>query len=158
MELVQLKYFVTIAESLSFTRAADLVHVSQPALSYQMKRLEEELGIRLFDRHGRSISLTSDGLVFLPLAQGVLSRASEAVRVVRDYSGVEIGEVIMGVAPSVSTYLMPELLASFHQVFPRVRVDMVEDGDQQLQRRVSAGSMDFAVVADLVPQHRPAGL
>jgi DNA-binding transcriptional LysR family regulator len=148
MELTQLKYFVTIAETLSFTRAADVVHVSQPALSYQMKRLEEELGVQLFDRHGRSISLTPDGMVFLPLAQGVLSRANESIRMVRDYSGVEIGEVMMGVAPSVSTYLMPELLASFHQVFPRVRVDMVEDGDQQLRRRVSSGSMDFAVVAN----------
>ncbi len=148
MELSQLKYFVTIAETLSFTGAAELVHVSQPALSYQMKRLEEELGVQLFKRHGRSISLTLDGQVFLPMAQGVLSRANEAMRTVRDYSGVETGEVTMGVAPSVGAYLMPGLLASFHQVFPRVRVDLVEDGDQQLQHRVFTAAMDFAIVAD----------
>jgi DNA-binding transcriptional LysR family regulator len=148
MELAQLKYFVTIAETLSFTGAAELVHVSQPALSYQMKRLEEELGVKLFNRHGRSISLTPDGQVFLPMAQGVLSRANEAVRTVRDYSGVETGEVTMGVAPSVAAYLIPSLLASFHQVFPRVMVDLVEDGDQQLQHRVFTSAMDFAIVAN----------
>lgn len=148
MELTQLKYFVTIAETLSFTGAAELVHVSQPALSYQMRRLEEELGVKLFNRHGRSISLTPDGQVFLPMAQGVLSRANEAVRTVRDYSGVEVGEVTMGVAPSVAAYLIPNLLASFHQVFPRVRVDLIEDGDQQLQHRVFTSAIDFAIVAN----------
>jgi DNA-binding transcriptional LysR family regulator len=148
MELAQLKYFVTIAETLSFTGAAELVHVSQPALSYQMKRLEAELGVKLFNRHGRSISLTPDGEILLPMAQEVLSRANEAVRTVRDHSGVEAGEVTMGVAPSVATYLMPDLLASFHNVFPRVRVDLVEDGDLQLQQRVLTGSMDFAIVGN----------
>jgi DNA-binding transcriptional LysR family regulator len=147
MELSQLKYFATIAETLSFTGAAELVHVSQPALSYQMKRLETELGVKLFNRHGRSISLTADGQVFLPLARGVLSRADEAIRTVRDHSGVEAGEVTMGVAPSVATYLIPDLLASFHNVFPRVRVDLVEDGDLQLHQRVFTGSMDFAIVS-----------
>jgi DNA-binding transcriptional LysR family regulator len=148
MELSQLKYFVTIAETLSFTGAAELVHVSQPALSYQMGRLETELGVKLFNRHGRSISLTSDGEVFLPMALGVLSRANEAIRTVRDHSGVEAGEVTMGVAPSLAAYLVPDMLASFHNVFPRVRVDLVEDGDLQLQQRILTGTMDFAIVAN----------
>jgi DNA-binding transcriptional LysR family regulator len=148
MELSQLKYFVAIAETLSYTEAAELVHVSQPALSYQMRRLEAELAVKLFVRQGRGIALTGDGELFLPMAQGVISRAKEAVRVVRDHSGVDAGEVCMGVAPSVATYLVPDLLAEFHQVFPRVRVDMVEGGDLELQQRVFTGSMDFAVLGD----------
>ena len=79
MELSQLKYYVTIAETLSFTKAADLLRVSQPALSYQMRRLEIELGTKLFDREHRKIALTPDGRLFLPLAQSVLLRADEAV-------------------------------------------------------------------------------
>jgi LysR family transcriptional regulator, hydrogen peroxide-inducible genes activator len=148
MELSQLRYFVTIAETLTFTGAAELLHVSQPALSYQVKRLEEELGTRLFDRHGRTISLTADGEVFLPLARVVLSRANEAVRTMRDQSGAEAGEVVMGVAPSVAAYLVPNALASFHQVFPRVRIDLVEDGDLRLQQGVSSGSLDFAITGN----------
>lgn len=145
MELLQLRYCVAIAETLSFTRAAHLLHVSQPALSYQMKRLESELGARLFDRGRRKIALTSDGAVFLPLAQAVLFRADEAVRVFREHLGVEAGEVCMGCNPSVATYLVPGLLASFRRNFPRVRVQLVEGGDVDLQRGILEGTIDFAV-------------
>ena len=147
MELAQLKYFVTIAETLSFTKAAELAFVSQPALSYQIKRLEEELGVRLFERHGRTITLTVDGQVFLPMAQAVLSRANEAMRIMRDQAGGEAGEVSLGAVPSVAAYLVPNTLASFHQVFPRVRVILVEDGDVQLQHGVSTGTLDFAILS-----------
>ncbi len=146
MELVQLKYYVTIADTLSFTKAAQQLHVSQPALSYQMKRLESELGARLFDRGRRKIALTSDGEVFLPLAQAVLFRADEAIRVFREHLGVEAGQVRMGCNPSVATYLVPSLLASFRQNFPRVRVQLVEGGNVELQRGVLEGTIDFAVV------------
>lgn len=146
MELLQLKYYVTIAENLSFTKAADLLHVSQPALSYQMKRLESELGARLFDRGRRKIALTSDGEIFLPLAQAVLFQANEAIRIFREHLGVEAGEVRMGCNSSVATYLVPSLLASFRRNFPRVRVHLVEGGDVELQRGVLEGTIDFAVV------------
>jgi DNA-binding transcriptional LysR family regulator len=148
MELTQLKHFVTIAETLSFTGAAGLMHVTQPALSYQMRRLEEELGTQLFDRRGRRISLTSDGEIFLPLARSVVSRASEAVRLLQDRSGVETGDVRLGAHPSVAVYLLPTLLASFKEAFPQVRVEVAEGGDLELQHRVHSGSLDFAVVSE----------
>jgi LysR family transcriptional activator of glutamate synthase operon len=148
MELVQLRHFVTITQTLSFTRAAELAHISQPALSYQMRRLEEELGVKLFSRHGRTISLTAEGEIFLPMAQSILWRANDAVRMVRDHSGVETGDVTMGVVPSVANYLVPDILASFHQVFPRVRVNLLENADLTLQQLVAAGTADFAVIGD----------
>jgi DNA-binding transcriptional LysR family regulator len=89
MELTQLRYYVTIAETLSFTKAADLLRVSQPALSYQMRQLEIELGTLLFSRERRRIALTPDGQLFLPLAQAVLFRADEAIRVLKEHLGVE---------------------------------------------------------------------
>jgi len=146
MELTQLKYFVTIAETLSFTRAAEMLHVSQPALSYQVCRLERELGTRLFDRRHRRITLAPDGEIFLPLAQAVLFRADEAVRVLKEHLGVEAGEVRMGCNPSVAAYFVPSLVASFRGNFPRVRVQVVEGGDIELQHRVLEGSLDFALV------------
>jgi DNA-binding transcriptional LysR family regulator len=146
LELAQLKYYVTIAETLSFTRAAQILHVSQPALSYQIRRLESELGTHLFDRGGRRIALTPDGEIFLPLAQSVLLRADEAVRVLKEHQGVEAGEVRMGCNPSVATYMGPALIASFREHLPRVRVQIIEGGDLELQQGVVEGSIDFAVV------------
>lgn len=146
MELSQLKYYVTIAETLSFTKAAEVLRVSQPALSYQMRRLEIELGTRLFDREHRKITLTPNGRLFLPLAQSVLLRADEAVRILREHLGVEAGEVRMGANPSVAAYVVPGLLATFRRDFPRVSVHMLEGSDLELQHAVMEGTVDFAVV------------
>jgi DNA-binding transcriptional LysR family regulator len=146
MELIQLRYFVTIAETVSFTGAAELLHVSQPALSYQMKRLEEELGGLLFDRSGRRIALTAEGEIFLPLAQSVLYRADEAIRVFKEHLGIEVGEVRIGCNPTVATYMVPGLLSTFHDDYPLVRVEVIEGGDFELQQMVHTGSIDFAVV------------
>jgi LysR family transcriptional regulator, transcription activator of glutamate synthase operon len=146
MELFQLKYFVNIADTLSFTRSAELLHVSQPALTYQMQRLERELGVPLFDRDHRKIKLTPSGEVFLPLAQAVLFRADEAIRVLKEHMGVEAGEVRMGCNPSVATYAAPRLLATFRTSYPRVTVELIEGGDADLARAVLEGTLDFAVV------------
>ncbi len=153
MELSQLKYYVTIAETLSFTKAAGVLRVSQPALSYQMRQLEIELGTKLFSRAHRKIALTPDGQLFLPLAQIVLYRADEAMRVMKEHLGVEAGEVRMGANPSMAAYVVPRLLASFRRDFPRVTVQLEEGGDLELQRAVIDGTIDFAVVtAPGVPQ------
>ena len=112
MELFQLKYFVNIADTLSFSRSAESLHVSQPALSHQMQQLERELGTKLFDREHRKIKLTPSGEVFLPLAQAVLFRADEAIRVLKEHMGVETGDVRMGCNPSVATYVAPKMLAT----------------------------------------------
>ena len=146
MELIQLKYFISIADAMSFTRAAEVLHMSQPALSYQMRQLERELGTRLFDRKGRSIALTADGELFLPLAQGVLFRAAEAVRILREHMGAEVGQVRMGCNPSVAMYVVPGMLAEFHRDYPGVKVEVIEGGDQKLHRLIHNGSIDFAVV------------
>jgi len=146
MELIQLRYFVSIAETLSYTVAAERLHVSQPALSYQMRQLQREIGTTLFERKGRRIALTPDGELFLPMAQSVLLRADEAVRVLRENLGIEAGEVRMGCNPSVATYLAPGLIAEFRRNYPRVRVDLSEGGDSDLQQMVQRGIIDFAVV------------
>lgn len=145
MELIQLRYFVAIAQTASFTAAAEALHVSQPALSYQMRRLERELGAKLFERRGRSIALSQDGEFFLPLAQEVLFRADDAVRMLKENLGVDTGEIRLGCNPSVSTYVIPRLLAEFHRDYPRVRVELFEGGDYDLHQMVQKGSIDFAV-------------
>jgi|LSQX01.2.fsa_nt_gb DNA-binding transcriptional LysR family regulator len=146
MELAQLKYFVTIAETRSFTAAAAQLHLSQPALSYRMKHLENELETRLFDRRGRRITLTPEGELFLPLAQSILLRTDEAVRLLKEHLGIDVGEIHMGCNPTVATYLMPAILADFRKEYPHVRVDVVEADDVELQQSVQQDLLDFAVV------------
>ena len=126
MELLQLRYFVAIAETRSFTEAAKRLHVSQPALSYQIKRLENEIHARLFERTSRRVSLTSDGQAFLSLAQSVLSRADEALQMMEERLGVETGEVTFGTLPSVGAHVVPHILQTFRRNFPGVRVTLRE--------------------------------
>jgi LysR family hydrogen peroxide-inducible transcriptional activator len=146
MELLQLKCFVAIADTRSFTEAAKRLHVSQPALSYQIKRLENEIHARLFERTSRRVSLTSDGQAFLSLAQEVLSRADEALQMMEERLGVETGEVTFGTLPSVGAHVVPHILQTFRRNFPGVRVTLREAATVALERAVLDGELDFAIV------------
>lgn len=148
MELSQLRYFTTVAETKNFTEAAARLHVSQPALSYQIKRLENELGARLFDRTSRKVSLTIDGRTFLPLAQSVLLKAEEALRVMEERLGVVTGRAHFGCVPSAAAYIVPPVLASFSRNFPGIEVTLMEAGAGELERAVLDGVADFAIVSD----------
>ena len=146
MELLQLKYFAAIAETRSFTEAAKRLHVSQPALSYQIKRLENEIHARLFERTSRRVSLTSDGQAFLSLAQSVLSKADEALQMMEERLGVETGDVNFGTLPSVGAHVVPHILQTFRRNFPGVRVTLRESATVALERAVLDGELDFAIV------------
>jgi DNA-binding transcriptional LysR family regulator len=147
MELAQLRYFTAVADTLSFTEAAAKLHISQPALSYQIKHLENELGARLFDRTSRRVSLTVDGRAFLPLAQAVLLKAEEAVRVMEERLGVVTGSVHFGCIPSAAAYIVPPILASFSRNWPGIEVNLMEAGASELERDVLDGTADFAIIS-----------
>jgi len=147
MELHQLRYFCAIADTGSFSRAAQQSHVSQPSLSQQIGKLEDELGARLFDRLGRSVRLTELGRAFLPRARTVL-RDLEAARsdVVERKTSIA-GTVCVGVIPTIGPYFLPAVLASFSRKFPQAHVTVVEEITPLLLERLRAGSMDIAIVA-----------
>jgi len=147
MELQQLRYFCAIAETGSFSRAAQQTHVSQPSLSQQIRKLEDELGARLFDRLGRSIRLTELGQAFLPRARAVL-RDLEAARgeVAERKTAIE-GNVCVGVIPTIAPYFLPPLLAAFTRKYPDVRLTVVEEITPLLLEKLRAGSVDVAIVA-----------
>src|SRR5215467_6707940 len=127
MELHQLRYFCAVADTGSFSRAAEQSHVSQPSLSQQILKLEDELGARLFDRLGRSVRLTELGKTFLPRARAVL-RELEAARgdVVERKDSVS-GTVTVGAIPTVAPYLLPPVLSSFSAKFPQAQVTVIEE-------------------------------
>src|SRR5882672_1537063 len=122
MELHQLRYFCAVAETGSFSRAAEQSHVSQPSLSQQIIKLEEELGARLFDRLGRSVRLTELGKTFLPRARAVLRELEAAKGDVVERKDFVGGPVTVGVIPTIAPYLLPPHLTSFSRKFPQAHL------------------------------------
>src|SRR5260370_13400084 len=147
MELHQLRSFCTLAETGWFSRAADQSHVSQPSLSQQMLKLEDELGARLFDRLGRSVRLTELGKTFLPRARAVL-RELEAARgdVVERKDSIG-GAICVGVIPTIAPYFLPAQLTFLSRRFPQARTTVVEEITPVLLERLRASGVDVAVLA-----------
>lgn len=147
MEIQQLRYFCAIAETNSFSRAAQLTHVAQPSLSQQIRKLEDELGVRLFDRLGRTVRLTDLGRVFLPRARSVL-RELEAARgdVVARKASIG-GPVCVGAIPTIAPYFLPPHLTTFSRKHPQARITVVEEITPVLLEMLRAGSVDVALVA-----------
>lgn len=147
MEVHQLRYFCAVARHGTFTRASEIEHVAQPSLSQQILKLEAELGARLFDRLPRSAKLTVFGKAFLPKAERILRELVEAKTELRDMSGNEKGEVVVGIIPTIAAYLLPSLLNDFTVRHPLVSIKIVEDITPTLMQRLHDGTIDLAVAA-----------
>src|SRR6202167_5179157 len=140
MELHQLRYFCAIADTGSFSRAAQQTHVSQPSLSQQIGKLEDELGTRLFDRLGRSVRLTELGKTFLPRARAVLHDLESARSDIVEKKTSITGPISIGVIPTIAPYFLPPHLATFSRKYPEARVTISEEITPFLLERLRAGT------------------
>ena len=154
MEMHQLRYVVAVARSGNFSRAADQCHVSQPSLSQQIQKLEEELGERLFDRTKREARLTSHGESFLPRAVRILEEVDAARREATDSRQLLRGTVSIGVLPTIAPFLLPKILAEFTKTFPGVEVVVQEDTTAQLLKLVLSCEIDFALASQPISNSR----
>ena len=146
MELDQLRSFVAVAEVRSFTRAAALAHLTQPAISRQIARLEGELGVRLFERYGRRVECTPDGKLLLPMAKAIVTRADDATRMMREHAGMVSSRVRVGSTGTVFGHLLSPILASFIKTYPKIHLDLVERDDTLLEEGVFNGELDCAII------------
>ncbi|CAM5271985.1 LysR family transcriptional regulator OS=Streptomyces tendae OX=1932 GN=GUR47_03865 PE=3 SV=1 [Streptomyces tendae] len=154
MQLQQLQYFVAVAETRHFTRAAEVVHVAQPSLSQQIKALERELGADLFLRARGNITLTDAGEALLPLARRILADADTARHEVLELAQLRRGRVRLGATPSLCTGLLPDVLRAFHDRYPGIQLLIEEGGSHDLVRELARGALRaWLLVAGL-----PAGL
>ncbi|HLZ92518.1 MAG TPA: LysR substrate-binding domain-containing protein [Candidatus Acidoferrum sp.] len=147
MELHQLRYFCAVADSGSFSRAAEQSHVSQPSLSQQILKLEDELGARLFDRLGRSVRLTDVGKTFLPRARAVLRELEAARGDVVEREGSVGGTICVGVIPTIAPYFLPAQLTFLSRRFPQASLRVVEEITPALLERLRASVVDVAILA-----------
>lgn len=146
MELRHLRYFVAVAEELNFRRAAERLRVAQPALSAQIKSLEEELGVRLFERTTRSVLLTQTGQVFLNEARGILSATTQAEQLVRKAEHGLVGTLRVGVIPPSMGPLLARVLRHFHQKYPGVQLSLSALTSAEQLRRLRAGELDVGML------------
>ena len=146
MELHQLQYFVAVAEEASFTRAASRVHVAQPGVSAQVRRLESELGQQLLDRSGRSVRLTEVGSAVLPFARAALDAVANARLAADELAGLVRGQVTVGMVSGCALPVLAELLAGFHHHYPGVAIALVEDNSDRLVERLRDGQLDLALI------------
>jgi len=144
VELNLFKAFVAAAESRSFRRAALTLHISQPALSRQIARLEKELGTQLFQRYGRHVECTPDGQFLLPLAEAIITRTNETVSLMRERAGAGMSAVRFGATGMVFAHFLTPILTAFVTAYPAVRLDLVELDDVGLEEAVLGGELDCA--------------
>jgi DNA-binding transcriptional LysR family regulator len=146
MELHQLEYFVAVADEASFTRAAAKVHVAQPGVSAQIRRLERELGHPLLDRSGRSVTLTKVGAAVLPHARVALDAVARARLAVDDLAGLVRGQVSVGMVSGCALPVVAELLAGFHESYPAVDISLTDANSDELVDALVGGLLDLALV------------
>ena len=127
MEIHQLRYFVAVADEGNFSRAAAKVHVAQPSLSQQIRKLEAEIGQPLFDRLPRSVVLTEAGRCLIDYARQILASIGDARRSVDELKGKIAGDVAVGAIPTIAPYVLPELVVKFQKHYPEVTLHVVED-------------------------------
>ncbi|MBP2401319.1 HTH-type transcriptional regulator GltC [Streptomyces netropsis] len=147
MELRQLEYFVKVVEEASFTKAAAALHVAQPGISAQIRKLERELGQELLDRSGRTVRPTEAGEAVLPYARAALGAVSGARQAVEELTGLLRGQVTIGTVTSLGPSIdLPALLAGFHHDHPAVEIGLTADTSDRLLEAVAGGRIDLAVV------------
>ncbi len=149
MELDQLRYFLRVAELGNFTRAAEELHLSQPALSRSIQRLEEELGQPVFERRTRSVALTDAGLLLQARAQQVLSIIDDAKAEICDDG--RSGRIRVAAIPTIAPYFLPDLLRQFSGEYPQAALIVQEDTTDNLLRRCKQGEIDVAILALPLP-------
>lgn len=146
MNTKQLQYAIELAKSRNFSKVAEKLGITQPALSKQVMHLEKELGVKLFDRGTTPVLLTPAGEWFLRQAEELLYREDQIVRTLEEFKTGERGRLEIGISPFRSQYLMPRIVKKIKERYPGVQVVLHEEASDVLRREAAEGKFDFAVV------------
>jgi DNA-binding transcriptional LysR family regulator len=155
MEWQQLHYFRTLAELQHVTRAAEALSLSQPALSRSISRLEEELGVPLFSRQGRSIALNRYGELFLQRVNRILQEFENGKQELRDLIHPDHGEIALGFLHTLGTSLIPDLIGAFRTHSPNTRFQLMQSHSYSLLEHLLAGELDLCILAEATQTSQP---
>nr|WP_246551351.1 LysR family transcriptional regulator [Geobacter hydrogenophilus] len=147
VDIRQLQFFAEIVRYGSFTKAAERLHVAQPAVSMAMKKLEEELDLVLFNRQERRISLTAEGEIFLRHAEKILDEVKSTETEMEELRGLAKGEVRVGIPPMMSAYFFPQIIRDFSNRYPDLHLTVSGEGASKIQKMIIDGELDMGVIA-----------
>lgn len=147
MELRQIAYFIEVAKREHVTDAANHLHVAQSAVSRQISKLEEELGVDLFIRDGRNVRLTPIGEVFLKHMEQAMHVIQDAEQVIKEYTDPETGTIHIGFVSTLALYILPTLISAFRREYPRVKFKLVQGNYYELKESVIKGRTNMALLA-----------
>ena len=150
--LQQLRILKAVATEKSFTKAAEVLFLSQPYLSKQIKALEQNLDVSLLRRNSNTISLTENGQIFLQYAERILALCEESCRALIDLKNGERGNLTVGGSQTIGTYLMPRLLALFVQNYPQIDLKVQVNSTRFIAKQIVNRQIDLAVVGGEIPQ------
>jgi len=150
MDLRQLRFFLEVADSGSFTRAAEKLHIAQPALSIAIRKLEEELDVILFNRRDRKISVTAEGEVLARHARVIQEDVAKARQDIADMQGLLKGEVRVGLTPMLSSFFFPQIISSFKRRQPALQLSVSGESAWDIQGKIESGELDMGVIAGQV--------
>lgn len=146
MTLEQLRIFAAVAEREHVTQAAAVLHLTQAAVSASIAALEQQHGVKLFDRVGRGVALTTAGRQFLPEAQALLTRAAAAEAALADFAGLQRGRVKLYASQTIASYFLPPIIAGFRKVHPGVEVMLAIGNTAQVAAALRAGAAELGFV------------
>ncbi len=149
--LDQLRILKAIAEQGSFKKAADILYVTQPAVSLQIQNLEKQLEITIFDRGGRKALLTESGKILLDYCQRILNQCDEACKAVEDLNSLQGGTLVIGASQTTGTYLMPRMIGLFRQQYPDVSVQLQVHSTRRTGWSVANGQIDLGIIGGQLP-------
>lgn len=146
MNLRHLECFVAVAEQLHFTRAAEQLKIAQPALSQQIRRLEQDLGVELFNRSNRNVALTEFGKALLPRAHQLLNQASIARSEIEEMAGLAYGRLRVGASGTIAAFLLPEILTEFRRRYPNIVLGIVQRRSEPILELIETGNLDVGII------------
>ncbi len=153
MELRQLEYFQMASRLRNITRAAQRLRVSQPNITVAIKKLESELGVQLFDRSQKQLTLTPEGAVFLRRIEVAMRNIEDAILEVNDYKQLQKGTIKIGIPPMMGAYLFPKVFSGFRQLHPHLDVLLYEEGSLSILEKLESDELDFGII--IVPDSTP---
>lgn len=148
MDIRALRCFQMVAREANFTRAAEQLHLAQPAVSMSIKRLEEQLNLKLFHRTERRISLTDEGERLRLHADKILQAVADAELEMQELTGLSRGQVRVGIPSMLGSYYLPELLMGFRHSYPDIQLSVVEGGTTHIRKLIERGELDIGIVVD----------
>jgi len=144
-DLNDLQAFRAVVEQGSFRKAAQAISISQPALSRRVEKLEDALGVRLFERTTRRVSLTQVGRAFAPTVERLLDDLDLALLGITDVASTRLGHVTVACVPSAAYYFMPKVVAHYHRQYPKIKVKVLDSSANDVHAAVLSGEADFGL-------------